>query len=261
MVEDRIAALEARAATLEARVRQLETPSPPPWLATPKPAPPPRPVVSAPPPPRAAAPREPRDLEDLLGGRVLAWVGGAAILAGLAFLLTIAISRGWLGEGARTALAGLVSLGLLGAGIWLREHRDRTEAALAAAAVGVAGCFGTLVVAGPVYDLVPRGLALFGAFVAGALATTVAVRWRAPVMGWLGLLGALWAPAALGALDGGGITFLALAYAAAVVVLVWQRWVPLAWAAFVTATLQWPLWLADEPSTAAGVVALTAFGA
>ena len=44
--------------------------------------------------------------------------------------------------------------------MWLREHRDRTEAAVAAAAVGIAGLFGTLVVAGPVYDLLPRPVAL-----------------------------------------------------------------------------------------------------
>src|SRR4051794_29986067 len=143
MVEDRIAALEERAATLEARVRELEThpQSAPPPRPAPTPAyPPTRPV--APPPPRIAAPREPRpdrDLEDLLGGRVLAWVGGVAILAGLTFLLTIAISRGWLGEGARTVLAGLLSVGLLGVGARLRG-----PAGFAAAAVGIAGCFGTL---------------------------------------------------------------------------------------------------------------------
>src|SRR4051794_39775260 len=193
MVEDRIAALEARAATLEARVRQLETPSPPPWLATPKPAPPPRPVGSAPPPPRLSAPREPRDLEDLLGGRVLAWVGGAAILAGLAFLLTIAISRGWLGEGARTALAGLLSVGLLATGVHLR---GRFEAGMAAAAVGIAGCFGTLLVAGNVYDLVPVEMALAGAFVTGAVALALGLRWRARAVGWVRVVRALGAPAA-----------------------------------------------------------------
>ena len=155
---------------------------------------------------------------------MLAWLGGFAVLAGLAFLLTIAVSRGWIGEGARTALAGVLSLGLLGAGVWLRERRGQTEAALAAAAVGIAGTFGTLVVAGSVYELVPRPLALLAAFAVGAGATALATRWRAPVMGWLGLLGALWAPVALGALDGGGIVFLAIAYAATVAVLVWQRW-------------------------------------
>src|SRR4051794_17655872 len=113
MVEDRIAALEERAATLEARVRELEAhptsaPPPPRWQrevrTPPDPVIPDPPVVEQRP---VVVPsldeRPPRDLEDLLGGRVLAWVGGAAILAGLTFLLTIAISRGWIGEGARTA--------------------------------------------------------------------------------------------------------------------------------------------------------------
>ena len=132
---------------------------------------------AAPPPPRrpapqAAAPARPaRDLEDILGGSVLAWLGGFAVLAGLAFLLTIAISRGWLGEAERTLLAGALSAGLLAIGVWLRERRDQTEAALAAAAVGVAGLFGTLVVAGPVYDLIPNALALAGAAAVGAAAT------------------------------------------------------------------------------------------
>src|SRR3954449_7602786 len=175
MVEDRIAALEARAATLEARVRELEHA---------RPAPPPRPPARP-----AAPPRPRRDLEELLGGRVLAWVGGVAVLAGLAFLLTIAISRGWLGEGARTALAAVLSLGLLTAGVYLRERRGRNEAALAAPAVGLAGAFGTLVVAGNVYALVPVWVALAGAFATGAVAIALAVRWRAQAVGWLGLLG------------------------------------------------------------------------
>src|SRR3954469_10079847 len=244
MVEDRIAALEARAATLEARVRELEHA---------RPAPPPRPPARP-----AAPPRPRRDLEDVLGGRVLAWVGGLAVLAGLGFLLTIAISRGWIGEGARTALAGTLSLGLLATGIGLR---GRVEAALAAAAVGIAGCFGTLVVAGNVYDLVPVAAALAGAFATGALATALAIRWRARAIGWLGLLGALLAPAALGALDGAGIVFLATAFAASVAVLAWQDWSGLAWAAFAAATLQWLWWLAaEDPSAGATVLALATFG-
>src|SRR4051812_14398757 len=217
MVEDRIAALESRAASLEARVRQLEhahsgrmwDPAHPeaPRPSWPQPD---RAGSTAPPSTPGVATRPARDLEDLLGGRVLAWVGGVAVLAGLAFLLTIAISRGWIGEGARTALAGGLSLALLATGIVLR---GRVEAALAAAAVGIAGGFGTLVVAGNVYDLVPVAAALAGAFATGALATALAIRWRAQAIGWLGLLGALLAPAALGGLDGAGIVFLATAFA------------------------------------------------
>ncbi len=79
-----------------------------------------------------------RDLEDVVGGSVLAWLGGVAVLAGLAFLLTIAVSRGWIGEGALRRLAGVLSAGLLGTGVRLRERKGRTEASLAAAAVGIA---------------------------------------------------------------------------------------------------------------------------
>jgi uncharacterized membrane protein len=276
MVEDRIAALESRADTLESRVRELEAertdwapPRPPgqrePLAAAPHPgagtphAAAPRPSGAAVPAARAARPA--RDIEDYLGGNVLAWLGGFAVLAGLAFLLTMAISRGWLGEGARTLLAGGLSLGLLGAGVWLREHRDRTEAAVVAAAVGIAGMFGTLVVAGPVYDLVPRPVALFGAFATGAVAVTLAIRWRTQVYGWLGLLGALTAPLALGALDGGGIVFLAIAFAATIAVLVWQRWAVLAATAFVATTLQWLGWLVLEmPGDGVTILTLATFG-
>ena len=47
------------------------------------------------------AERERARVEDLLGGRVLGWVGGLAVLVGLVFLLVIAESRGWIGEEAR----------------------------------------------------------------------------------------------------------------------------------------------------------------
>src|SRR3954452_2411860 len=118
MVEDRIAALESRAASLEARVREMEharrgtiwDPAHPeapaaaersdPHGAAPAPREAPRPswaqpdrVGSTAPPATPVTPaaisradsRPARDLEDLVGGRVLAWVGGVAVLAGLAF--------------------------------------------------------------------------------------------------------------------------------------------------------------------------------
>jgi uncharacterized membrane protein len=211
------------------------------------------PVVGVPAPRTQRPPR--RDLEDFVGGSVLAWLGGVAVLAGLAFLLTIAISSGWIGEGARTALAGVLSAGLLAAGVWLRERKGRTEASLAAAAVGVAGLFGTLVVAGPVYHLIATPFAFAGAFATGAAATALAIRWRAPVMGWLGLLGALWAPIALGAFDGGGMVFLAIAFAATIPVLIHERWTTLGVFAYLSTTIQWVTYVAFEgPSLPALIV-------
>ncbi|HET6547828.1 MAG TPA: DUF2339 domain-containing protein, partial [Solirubrobacter sp.] len=272
MVEDRIAALEAHAATLESRLRRLEgagawDPSRPEapaarearaGAAASRGAIAPRGAAA----PRRRAARTARDLEEFLGGNVLAWVGGVAVLAGLAFLLTIAISRGWLGEGARTVLAGGLSLALLGAGTWLREHRDRTQAAVAAAAVGVAGCFGTLIVAGPVYGLVPQSLALAGAFATGAVAAALGGRWNVQVIGWLGLLGALLAPATLDAFDRSGLAFLVIAYAATIAVLVRQRWTALAVTAFAVTTLEWLWWLyVEQPAAGDATLALAGFGA
>jgi hypothetical protein len=75
-------------------------------------------------------------------------------------------------------------------------------------------------------------------------------------MGWLGLLGALWAPAVLGTGDAGAQVFAVIAYSAAIAVLVWQRWTVLAGFVFAGATLEWATFMdsGDE------LVALTVYG-
>ena len=194
---------------------------------------------------------------------MLAWAGALAVVTGLVFLLVIAVSRGWIGEAERTLLAGATSLLLLAAGVRLHERRGRTDAALAAAAAGVAGLFGTLTVAGAVYDLVPAPLALAGALATGAAATALAVRWRAPGMAALGIVGALLSPALVGAMPtAAGVAVLAIATASAAAVVVWQRWTWLAFATFALATPQWLAWvLLERPAPAATLAALVAFGA
>ena len=116
-------------------------------------------------------------LEDLLGGRVLAWAGGLSLLAGLLFLLVVAVSRGWIGEEARTALAAATSLGLLVAGIRAYERRGHTDSALAAAATGIAGLFASAVVAVQAFELIPAVAGFVVTFAVGATATWLAVRW------------------------------------------------------------------------------------
>src|SRR5215218_6376140 len=104
-VEDRIAALEARTRALEARVGLAAPPAP-------RAAAPPLPRVSPPvrvSPPAFLSSRSARDLEDVIGGQLLAWVGGLAVAIGVVLLLAIAVSRGWIGEAERTILAGLFS--------------------------------------------------------------------------------------------------------------------------------------------------------
>ena len=110
VIEKRFAELEARTARLEWCVERLDAGcEPPAQLHAPRPADPPartapvqpapstaRPVQPAPVPARPAVPAaaaQAARLEELLGGRVLGWVGGLAVLVGLLFLLVIAASR------------------------------------------------------------------------------------------------------------------------------------------------------------------------
>src|SRR4051812_50043192 len=102
-LEDRIAARERRGGRREARGAAGETSGgarerPAPGEPAPRPA-----MAAIAPKPKPA--REPIALEDFLGGRVLAWLGGGAGVAGVAFPLTGAISRGWVGGGGPTGPA------------------------------------------------------------------------------------------------------------------------------------------------------------
>src|SRR3990172_1630636 len=94
------------------------------------------------------------NIEDLLGGRVLAWVGGLAVLLGAALFLGMAISRGWIDEPTRVVLAYLGSTALFSTGLWLYERKGQTQAALAAVASSVAALYLTTTTATQVYDLV-----------------------------------------------------------------------------------------------------------
>jgi uncharacterized membrane protein len=201
------------------------------------------------------------EVEDLIGGRVLAWIGGAALLLGVAFFLAIAVSRGWLGEGARCGLAAAGALGLLALAARLRERGGRQEAVVAAAGAAIGALDVDLAVASRAYGLLPALPATLVALAVGAVATVLAVRWRSPVVGALGILGGLTAPVLAGAPSNGGTIALLLAAAAAAAgVLVWQRWDWLAIGGFAVTALQVGAWLAHVPAPGAVLAALAVLG-
>jgi uncharacterized membrane protein len=202
------------------------------------------------------------DLEQLIGGRVLAWVGAIAVVAGLALLLALGISQGWIGEGLRTLIAAAVSLSLLGAGAWLHEHRGQVQAARAAAATGICGLFMTATVATAVYGLIPAAPGLALAFAIGALATTLALRWHSPLMAALGIAGAIFAPVLVGAPSTTmTIAFEAVAVASAVAVLLWARWDWLLLTVMALSAPQWLAWLFHASATLDVIVVSLVFGA
>jgi uncharacterized membrane protein len=187
------------------------------------------------------------NLEELFGGRVLAWLGGSAVVLGAVFFLVMAVSRGWIDEPTRVVLAFVGSSALLGVALWLHERQGQTQASLALAAASFASLYASLVVGTVVYDLIADAAGLVIAGLVGAVAATVAVRWSSQVVGGIGILGALLAPVLVGAgTSSASLAFMALALVAAVAVLVWQRWVWLAFGSFVVGVPQLLDWLYGE---------------
>jgi uncharacterized membrane protein len=266
--DERLTLLEGRMLRLQERLERVEAklptePGPSAVAAAPALSPPPPPSAPKALPPRPVPPpKREFDLEELLGGRLLALAGGVTVIIGLVFLVALAVERGWLDERARTTLAFAGSAALLGLGAWLHERRDGTQASLAACGTGLAGLFLSLTAATVLYDLVPIELALVGAFVFGSVGAALAIRWDATPIGGLGILGALSAPLLVGATDNAqALLFLAVAEAAAVAVLVWRRWNWLRVAAVGLVLAQLVGWVVSaEPSTTRAFVVLALFG-
>jgi uncharacterized membrane protein len=193
-------ALEARLATLEDRLQRLELRSPAtPVAARATDAPAgsgARPDQLQPARTRLRAQRAASktasgmSIGDLLGGRVLAWLGGAATLLGIILFLALAISHDWIGEGARVLLAAGASAALMALGGWLHSHRGKTDAASVMVATATAGLFATLIVASYGYEVLAVSLAVPGALLLGALSIGLAIRWAGRAR-WLALLGVL----------------------------------------------------------------------
>src|SRR5439155_16064715 len=204
-------------------------------------------VPAAPKPPPASPRPQPRNLEDLLGGRVLAWLGGVAVVLGVVFFLVMAVSRGWIDEPTRVVLAFLGSTALLAVALWLYERKGQTQAALAAAAAALASLYASLTVATVVYDLIPAAAGFLVAGLVGAAGAAIAVRWSSQVVGGIGILGALLAPVLVDAgASSASLAFMAIALVAAVAVLVWQRWPWLAFGSFVVSVPQLLDWIDRE---------------
>jgi len=203
-----------------------------------------QPRRQAPPPPPPMNPISRIEFERVFGGRVLAWVGGLATLLGVIFLMRSAVDSSWFTEEIRVLLAAFGSLSLLGLGVWLHERKGRLEVARIAVAIAIPGLYATTVVASQAYDLISPVLGLEAAALIGVLGVFIAVRWSSMLVGSVGMLGALAAPIFVGtANEGGSIAFVALALAASVGVLLWQRWNWLALGAFAVSAPQLISWV------------------
>jgi uncharacterized membrane protein len=193
------------------------------------------------------------EFERVFGGRVFAWMGGLAVLLGVVFFLRSAVDSSWFTEEVRTIMGAVGSLLLLAFGVWLHERRGHLEVARAAVAAAIPGLYATTVVATQTYDLISPVLGLEAAALIGVVGVFIAVRWSSMLVGSVGILGALAAPLLTGTTtEGGAIAFVAMALAAGVGVLLWQRWNWLALGAFVVSAPQLIAWVwenkTEEPT-------------
>ena len=257
-VERRLEAIESLLNDVMTRVAALEgEPTAPPTPAEPEP---PRPAaVAAVSEPEAATPTpqtptedRPRikpseSFEDLLGGRILALLGGLTILIGVILFLVIAVDRGWIGVEARVALAFAGSTLLLAAGLFLYERRGQTDAAVVAVATALASLYASLTYATAVQDVVAEEVGLLVAGVIGTSGALIAIRWRSQIVAALGLLGALAAPVLVNSGTSTlALAFTAIALVATVAILIWQRWGWLAIGAFLLTAPQLAFWAEDR---------------
>ncbi|MDR2982162.1 MAG: DUF2339 domain-containing protein [Puniceicoccales bacterium] len=98
-------------------------------------APPPLPASSvvetvraAPPPASPLVEKKPVNWEQFFGAKLIAWVGGLALFLGLVFLIKESFQRGWIPEWLRVTMGAMISLGLIGAGVWFRKSVYRVTA-------------------------------------------------------------------------------------------------------------------------------------
>jgi uncharacterized membrane protein len=180
-------------------------------------------------------------------GRAIAWIGGFAVLLGVVFFMRSAVDDSWFTEEIRVLLAAFGSLSLLALGVWLHEKKGHLEAARVAVAVAIPGLYATTVVATQAYDLISPVIGLELGALIGVIAVAIAVRWSSMLVGSVGILGALASPMLVGTTsEGGSIAFVALALAAGVGVLLWQRWNWLALGAFAVSAPQLFFWTWDS---------------
>ena len=273
-LEERLAAVEGLLRTLLVRVQELELRSQAAPAAQPRPVFPPLPPMAPPAAPQVAQPgdapraspgrgkvmRPGETLEDLLGGRVLAWVGGLAILIGVVFFLVIAVDRGWIGVEARVALAFLGSTALLAVGLYVHERSGQTDAAVATVATALASLYASLTYATSAKDVIGQEAGLLVAGLIGAVGAAIAVRWQSQFVAALGILGALAAPVLVDSDTSTlALAFMVIALGAAVAVLLWQRWGWLAIGAFLLSAPQLAFWADDTDGLALPLAVLALY--
>ena len=141
------------------------------------------------PPTTPLPPTEPWWQRDGLVAKVLAVVGTAITLIGVAFLLALAIQMGFFGPLARVLSGALLALALVGAAVIVRRRPSGTIGALGLAATGIATAYLDVLAVTRIYEWLPIGV---GMAIAGLIAlggVLLARAWDSQLLAVVAVLG------------------------------------------------------------------------
>ncbi|MFN3945933.1 MAG: DUF2339 domain-containing protein [Allosphingosinicella sp.] len=181
--------------------------------------------------------------EQMVGGRLLIWVGGAALVLAAVFLIRHSIEIGLVTPELRMIGAALFGLVLLGAGEYARRGRflaedPRVAQALVGAGLAVlyAAAYGSHIL----YGLIGAGLASALMLAITLAALGLSLRHGAPTAA-MGLIGGFLSPLLIGNADAGAVPLLVyLGFLnAAIFALAWSRGWPCLAAAAVAGSFLW----------------------
>jgi uncharacterized membrane protein len=217
------------------------------------------------------------NFEDLVGGKLPIWIGGIALVFAAFFLVRYSIEAGLLGPTARSIIAAVFGISLIGfseyggllpkVGASFKADR-RIGQSLAGA--GVAILYGTLYMASEIYGLVGVGTAFVLVLAVTAAAFALSLR-QGPPTALMGIAGGFAAPwvAGMGAQNMPALLlYLAVFIAAVFGLAVWRRWLwllvlasggGLIWTLYLLAFAELDLPLLGLFIMASGIGALVAF--
>ena len=143
------------------------------------------------------APAPSINLEQFMGAKLFAWVGGLALFLGIIFFVKLSIERGWISPELRTAIGFVIGIGLVGAGVVIQRRKPYATLAHTLCATGIVILYGVSFAAHALYHIPPfdNALVTFGMMtLITAAAFLLAVRMEAQVIAVLGMLGGFLTP-------------------------------------------------------------------
>jgi uncharacterized membrane protein len=167
-----------------------KTPEPSPAVRTPAFSP----SVAARPRP---APAPSISLEQFMGAKLFAWVGGLALFLGVIFFVKLSIEQGWISPELRTAIGFVVGTGLVVGGVVMNQRKRYVTLGGTLTATGVVVLYGMTFAAHSLWKIPPfhHALVAFGLMtLITAAAFLLAVRMEAQVVAVLGMLGGFLTP-------------------------------------------------------------------